>query len=705
MKQSYLSTLIPVLVFSLVSIALSAQPTCDDPIIIISDDIEAYTDGDVTSQAAHWDVWPDATAGGMVTTEQAESGEKSIKIDAGIDGQDVLLQLGNYTEGHYIVRWDMFISAGHTAYFNLQHQDPAGTSYGFETYFDSTGIGVHDLFNDNEYLFAFPLDTWFTTQLILDLTSDEARLTVRDYTVAAWEFSNSDLEPVNELSSINFYPIDELTQYYIDNVEFFQIPEAETGKYCYTAIEVEPGIHTVPELSCYGGGYDLGGDIAPGGGEDGEKGYWFTYTPSEDGIISIGSCEQGVDTRGWIFVGECHDLNIVGVNDDQCLTSPGASNSWASFREAVVTAGDTYYILWDNAWESGGFDFELTFTTEPGLPGDFCQTAIAVQPGEHLVTEMDGDASVAGPLINSFTSSTTPYAQSEWYSFTPTIDGLMTITSCEGAASDTHVFVYTGDCSSFSTLNLFAQNDNGEDCVELQSYLEANVTAGTTYYIEWIDRWQEASFFWELLFEPTAAAAEVTFQVDMSLEDVDPDGVFLAGTFNGFTDAPMADDDGDGIYTLTLVLNAESNQEYKFKNGPDGWEDIDTSIGEPCAGGNFGNRTLDVGTDNITLDAVCFNYCVACNVVDVEEELLSQAIQVFPNPSNGQVNVRIDLGQVETQLNFNLLNTLGQSLKQWRVGSIQNDNISLDLTDVPAGAYWLQINDGATQISKRIIIQ
>jgi hypothetical protein len=66
--------------------------------------------------------------------------------------------------------------------------------------------------------------------------------------------------------------------------------------------------------------------------------------------------------------------------------------------------------------------------------------------------------------------------------------------------------VYTGDCSTFEGLNLVAQNDNG--CGEglLTSSLDSiEVTAGETYYIEWIDRWMSGPtdelYIWELGFD------------------------------------------------------------------------------------------------------------------------------------------------------------------------------------------------------------
>lgn len=703
MLSNYPFKVLLVLLISFFTINLLAQPTCDEPLVLIFDPIDSYEDGDATPQAAHWDVWPGFEAGGIVTTEEASSGEKSIKIDGSIASQDVLLRLGDSTSGHYLLRWEMYVPDSTNAYFNIQHLPPTETEgfWGADFYFDAGGTGEVDLFDDNLIGFSYPTNEWFPVILLLDISNDEARLIVDEVTAAAWTFSNGVTNgqmpnPSNQLNSINFFPIDATYSFYVDNVAFQQIGEAEMGQYCYMAGAIEPGVHTVPDLTCFGGGYDLGG------GDGAEKGYWFTYTPAEDGIISIASCNGGADTRGWIFVGECHDLDIVGVNDDQC--DQGDGNDYASYREAYVTAGNTYYILWDNAWSSSGFDFELSFTTEPGTPGNFCQTAISIQPGEQVLEEMDGDAAVAGKDINTFTTSTTPYAQSEWYSFTPTANGVVTITSCEGAGSDTHVYVYTGDCATFNGLTLVDQNDNSDICPDLQSFLQIEVTAGTTYYIEWIDRWEEAPFFWNLFFE-AMDAVEVTFQVDMSLEEVDPAGVFLAGSFSNFSNMPMADDDEDGVYELTIPLPVDSDQEYKFKNGPDGWENVDTSLGEICAGGDFGNRLLTVGSEDMTLDAVCFGYCVACAVVDVEAIALERGVHLFPNPNKGHFTLQFDLPEPTTNLQVDLNNYLGQTVWANNYGKIQRENIVLHMPDLPTGTYFLRLTDGTQQITRKVIIE
>jgi hypothetical protein len=361
--------------------------------------------------------------------------------------------------------------------------------------------------------------------------------------------------------------------------------------------------------------------------------------------------------------------------------------------------------MWDDAWEDTTFDFELTFTTDDPTPGDFCQSAIAVEPGEHIVEEMDGDAAVAGPNINNTSASTTNYAQSEWYSFTPTAPGTMTVSSCDGAGSDTHVYIYTGDCATFSTLDLVAQSNNSEDCSGLQSQVSMEVEAGETYYIEWIDRWEEAAFFWFLIFEPNEDVVTVTFQVDMQMEAVSPEGVFLSGSFNGWPDpgAPMVDM-GNDIWELAIAVEKNSEYEYKFQNGTGGWEDI-SDPESLCTTGDFGNRLLVVEEENIALEEVCFNSCVACIIDNVSESVLSTGLNISPNPAKDLTQLQFDLSERLDNVHLQIYNVLGNKVYQQQLGDIQNQSIDLDLSHLSAGTYLIQVFNTEEQITKKIIIE
>ncbi len=684
---------------------------CAEPFPFVEEDFETYAAGDlIANQSGDFDTWsgdPGGTEDAEVSDEQAFNGANALKISEE-NGDDLLLLLGDRVSGHYLLSWEMYVPDSSSAYYNFQKFETPNTEFGIQVEFFEDGSASLDAGGENVAEFDYPQGVWFTIIHVIDLNEDYLTLVVNNeikYTGRA-SWTTFEQTGAAQLGAVDFFGnTDNL--YYVDDIKYWQIPDADVGRYCYTAEEVELGTHSVPSVECFGAYYDRG--FFSGGVVRGESGYWYKYVPETDGILSISSCDGPADTRGWILQGaDClgAPLDVWGVNDDQCLLDNG-EDPYASYREALVTAGETYYILWDNIWDRTGFDWELALSTEAPVAGEFCQSAIEIEPGEHFVDEITGDA-VVNRAFYAASSPATPYGQSIWYSFTPTTDGLATVSSCEGAASDTRVVIYTGECGGpLNSLEEIAFNDDAECGLNnLQSLVDSlELTAGTTYYIEWIDVWEDEPFAWELLFESSVPTAEVTFQVDMQLATVDPGGVFIAGSFSDFQNLPMDDGNGDGIFTTTLELAAETTYTYKFKNGPDGWETINTSIGDNCTTGDFADRFVEVGTDNETLDVVCFGYCVDCETVDVDEVMLSRGLEFFPNPATEQLQVRFDFGEVAPNLNLRLVNALGQVVAQHYLGDTMTDQLSLDVSKLPAGIYLLELASGKERVARTLVVE
>ena len=107
----------------------------------------------------------------------------------------------------------------------------------------------------------------------------------------------------------------------------------------------------------------------------------------------------------------------------------------------------------------------------------------------------------------------------------------------------------------------------------------------------------------------------VSFSVDMSNYPTGvgaDDTVYLNGNFNGWCGDcnPMSDDDGDGIWTLTIPLE-DGAYEYKFTvNGWNSQEEF-TEVVEGCtvSDGTYTNRTLTVAGEDMTLPTVYWNLC------------------------------------------------------------------------------------------------
>lgn len=118
---------------------------------------------------------------------------------------------------------------------------------------------------------------------------------------------------------------------------------------------------------------------------------------------------------------------------------------------------------------------------------DTCGTAqIITGPGTYSVGILNGAAPVTFCAANG-TIPTANIPAGEWYSYTPTQNYSVNITSDIAANTprkDTRVHIYTGNCSALTCVA--GDDDSGSG---YSSVVNFNAIAGTTYYIAWDNRW------------------------------------------------------------------------------------------------------------------------------------------------------------------------------------------------------------------------
>ena len=150
----------------------------------------------------------------------------------------------------------------------------------------------------------------------------------------------------------------------------------------------------------------------------------------------------------------------------------------------------------------------------------------------------------------------------------------------------------------------------------------------------------------------------VTFNVNMEMEDVDPTGVYLAGggNFGNPGDNEMTDEDGDGIYSITVEVAAGFSSYYTFTNGACGdWSCKENLAGLPCGDeSNFNDRFLPEVNANTTV-STCFGQCStdgSCEMispvpvtfkVDMSEQLVVSGVTIFGGSINGWNNTATPL--------------------------------------------------------------
>jgi hypothetical protein len=176
---------------------------------------------------------------------------------------------------------------------------------------------------------------------------------------------------------------------------------------------------------------------------------------------------------------------------------------------------------------------------------------------------------------------------------------------------------------------------------------------------------------------------DITFQVNMANQIVDPAGVFIAGSFNGFN--PTANEmtpSGAAIYSYTVTVPVNALVTYKFLNGG-AWEVVPFECGQDDGFGGF-NRYLQGGDVDVTIPLVCFNECADCDIAVLESN--NAALRLFPNPSLDQVTLS---GVIPGQLIL-IYAIDGQLIKTLRADS---ESQFIDLSQFASGVYTVQVGE------------
>ena len=291
---------------------------------------------------------------------------------------------------------------------------------------------------------------------------------------------------------------------------------------------------------------------------------WFTYTASGDGTLTIDTSGSAFDTDAALYDGSCGALNLLACDGD------GGGVNFSSLVSAPVTAG-TEYILRIGGWGTGEAGDGL-LTVSFVAAGDECDNAIpavdGLNPFDTTPYTNSADASDASQCTGTFLGD---LVNDGWWTFVPSIDGTMDVTTVGLTTVDTDLVIYEGACGSLTQLAC-----NG-DAGPLQSeVLGLPVTAGTTYTLR-IGGWETGEFGtgeFEITVTPIAVAPTASFSIsplqaiaplEATLIDASDDGMDAGATIeinwgDMTTDSGLAPGSsamhtyGPGTYTVAVTI-------------------------------------------------------------------------------------------------------------------------------------------------------
>lgn len=273
-------------------------------------------------------------------------------------------------------------------------------------------------------------------------------------------------------------------------------------------------------------------------------------------------------------------------------------------------------------------------------------------------------------------------------------DGVYSITIERLTGFEGYYTFTNGNCPDFSC----KENIAGQECARPENfndrYLDSGVTEVNTCFAECTT---------DLMCSGSPEPTMTTFTVDMNMETVNDEGVRIAGQFSNWSDIDMTDEDGDGIYTVTLELNKLS-YEYLFKNGPEGWETF--AGGEDCTvttpDGMFTNRVIDLteAGDTSASDEYCFESCVACSVGTNDLPINNSLINVYPTIANDAIYV--DILSPITSGTVQIYSLNGMLLHTSQISSSTSSN-RLEISEYTQGTYIITLTTDTFISTKRFI--
>tara|TARA_B100000780_G_scaffold72751_2_gene48758 strand:- start:5076 stop:6674 length:1599 start_codon:yes stop_codon:yes gene_type:complete len=207
--------------------------------------------------------------------------------------------------------------------------------------------------------------------------------------------------------------------------------------------------------------------------------------------------------------------------------------------------------------------------------------------------------------------------------------------------------------------------------------------------------------------DPVKDDVAVTFSVDMT-EEIVLESLYVTGaSIDGWNGASveMTDDNGDGVYNVTVDL-PEGIHEYKFNNGGwDGTETLDSTEDALCTitTDGFTNRVieLDGALPEVQLGTVCFNSCEECEVENTIGDVQAPLFNMYPTVTENFATLKFHgHNQLDRLLTINDIS--GKMIFRKEISGSAEQEV-IDVSSYESGLYILRVITETQSSSIRLI--
>lgn len=180
---------------------------------------------DTTGSWTTWNEKPGSFEDAFIVDDQAHSPTKSVEV---VDSNNLILKLGEKTEGKYKIQVKYFIPNHKSAGFNVQHFQQPGLEEAFSILFKPNGIGQVNAGMENAKTFNYDQGEWNTITTFINMDDNWTELLINNELIYEWPFhyqSTTDNGTL-QLGSINFRniaPQNDSSGFFFDDIEFISI--------------------------------------------------------------------------------------------------------------------------------------------------------------------------------------------------------------------------------------------------------------------------------------------------------------------------------------------------------------------------------------------------------------------------------------------------------------------------------------------------
>ncbi|MEL6653973.1 MAG: T9SS type A sorting domain-containing protein, partial [Bacteroidota bacterium] len=154
------------------------------------------------------------------------------------------------------------------------------------------------------------------------------------------------------------------------------------------------------------------------------------------------------------------------------------------------------------------------------------------------------------------------------------------------------------------------------------------------------------------------------------------------------------DSTGSSGSVSVSIIGGTPPYQYNWSNG-----EADSSLSELSAGVYTVNVTDANGCSLTDSVEVLFSPSVS-----IEPQFNLRSWRVYPNPTQGQVQLELEWQQ-QTKANLSLLDLQGKVIEARRLPKAIKHQEKLDLSQLPAGVYIMRIQSEETSLIRRIVKQ